>query len=546
MAIKKYGIFLAYPPMTDLRAEGLGRYLAAFLKATQRNADIHFVIGCPSWLKQTLQELCLNENIDLTRFEILKPRRNLVILSVLLNLSKIFSLFKSQFINFTKLSKKFKTNFFDSKKQNFIKSLFKKLSISFFSMRSGFLTSVIFTLLVAPILLLLFATLVIVFALLNFGYNNKEKLKKFTVKKNKQKQSQGSRSLKTFSIVRHVYQLAATGEFYELVRLINQKKDIAAWYSPAAFWPEFNLINVPKLICVPDVVLADFPVTFAYNNGERFLTTFPRLEDTIKLSQNFVTYSQYVKEQTLVRLYNKSPEQIYVVPHAPNTLHEWIDVTGFPDNSVVRRHYCQMLLNKAMKKSRNAGYCSNFANPEMKFFFYASQFRPNKNVMTLLRAFKFLLQKRYVGHKLILTGNPLALKGLENFILENNIYNDVIFLDHISTAELAACYALADIAVNPSLSEGGCPFTFTEALSVNTPVVMARIPVTEEVLHQPELEPMYFDPYDWRSMADRMEWAVKNREYLLKIQKPIYNDLTKRSWNDVVDEHLAILDKISN
>jgi len=47
---------------------------------------------------------------------------------------------------------------------------------------------------------------------------------------------------------------------------------------------------------------------------------------------------------------------------------------------------------------------------------------------------------------------------------------------------IAACYKLADLAVNPSLSEGGFPFTFTEALSVGTPVVMARIPVTEEII----------------------------------------------------------------
>ncbi|MFD2884495.1 glycosyltransferase [Pseudomonas lini] len=70
----------------------------------------------------------------------------------------------------------------------------------------------------------------------------------------------------------------------------------------------------------------------------------------------------------------------------------------------------------------------------------------------------------------------------KKFISEHGLQNDVLCLYGLSIQELAACYKLADLAVNPSLSEGGCPFTFTEALSVGTPVVMARIAVTEEIL----------------------------------------------------------------
>jgi hypothetical protein len=74
---------------------------------------------------------------------------------------------------------------------------------------------------------------------------------------------------------------------------------------------------------------------------------------------------------------------------------------------------------------------------------------------------------------------------------------------------------------------------------------MARIPVTTEILNQPELESMYFNPYDWKDMAERMEWAVHNREALLAAQKPIYEQLAQRTWTNVVDEHLAVLDSIA-
>jgi glycosyltransferase involved in cell wall biosynthesis len=117
----------------------------------------------------------------------------------------------------------------------------------------------------------------------------------------------------------------------------------------------------------------------------------------------------------------------------------------------------------------------------------------------------------------------------------------------LTTKELAAFYQLADLAVNPSLSEGGCPFTFTEALSVNTPVVMARIPVAIEVLTDSALqEKMFFDPYDWKDMAGRIAWALANHEDLLEVQLKTYTELKKRTWVDVVNEHITLLDRISS
>ncbi|MNN12563.1 D-inositol-3-phosphate glycosyltransferase [compost metagenome] len=164
----------------------------------------------------------------------------------------------------------------------------------------------------------------------------------------------------------------------------------------------------------------------------------------------------------------------------------------------------------------------------------------------MLRAYQYLLRERLIGHKLILTGKPAALPAVQKFIKDHQLDKEVLFLHSLKTSELAACYALADLAVNPSLSEGGCPFTFTEALSVNTPVVMARIPVTEEVLTDPELQEVtFFDPYDWKDLAGRIEWAIEHRKELLAIQQQTYTQLSKRSWTNVVDEHLQILEDIS-
>jgi hypothetical protein len=75
---------------------------------------------------------------------------------------------------------------------------------------------------------------------------------------------------------------------------------------------------------------------------------------------------------------------------------------------------------------------------------------------------------------------------------------------------------------------------------------MARITVTEEVITDPELQQqMLFDPYDWKEMADKIEWGLNNRCALLAKQKLLFNQLSQRTWRHVVDEYVEILDRIS-
>lgn len=331
-----------------------------------------------------------------------------------------------------------------------------------------------------------------------------------------------------------------------MLQLIDKMTEVKAWYSPTAFWPAFNKIQAPRLMCVPDVVLSDFPIGFSKVGGERFLQVYERVEAAIHGGQHFVTYSQSVKWDTLVERYAVSPSAVSVVHHAPNDLSSRVTVNGFSDVDATSKNYCMTLFKRALKKSSNYSYSSSFSNGDAKFIFYASQFRPNKNVISLLKAYKHLLRNDFIRHKLILTGHADGFPVVKDFIRDNHLENDVLCVHGLTVQELAACYKLADLAVNPSLSEGGCPFTFTEALSVATPVVMARIPVTEEVLVDSELQEVtFFNPYDWKDIADRIKWGIHNRDELLAVQTDAYELLSKRNWTDVVNEHIDILDKIS-
>lgn len=344
-----------------------------------------------------------------------------------------------------------------------------------------------------------------------------------------------------------LYRFMEEAEAVLLCEYINSRTDINAWYSPTAFWPQFNMINAPRLTCVPDVVLAEFPIAFSSINQDKFLETFEALERAIQGGNHFVTYSKAIKECTLVARYGVRPDAVTVIRHGANRMDHLIAVTGFPDGEKATEAFCRNLFKDALRKAIGTPNADRFDSGDVRFIFYASQFRPNKNIINLLRAYNYLLRRKYIALKLVLTGNPNNIPEIADFIRRHRLENDVLCLHGLTDRELAACYRIADLAINPSLSEGGCPFTLTEALSVGTPVIMARIAVTEEMVTDPALqEMMLFDPYSWRDMANRIEWALSHTPSLLNCQLALYVRLSKRSWHNVVDEYVSVLDWISS
>lgn len=539
MSIKKYGIYLAYAPGLDLRHEGLGRYLAAFLKGAGDREDVRFVLVCPSWSKEGLEDLFRSEGVSKERFQLVSPSQKPMVLriyeayiarkkrkrkpGVLKRLSSAFSVMKRAAI--------------DHIEQQLVTT----------SSYSGLVLLFLEGLLLAS-LLILFSPFIIL-ALIALSFIKLKFVFKRVVRPVRHHLSRVQRAAgepKDDAFIFRLYKRMERIESERMLQLIDNLADVKAWYSPTAFWPAFNKINRPRLMCVPDVVLSDFPVGFSNVGGERFLQTYEDVRRSIQTGQHYVTYSDAIKWETLVDQYSIRASNVSVIHHAPNMLNQWVTTRGFADLEATSLHYSQTLLASAMRKSSNKNYTVGFANASFKFIFYASQFRPNKNLLMLLRAYEFLLRKKYIGHKLILTGDPERYPAVKKFIAEHNLENDVLCLHGLTVQELAACYKLADLAVNPSLSEGGCPFTFTEALSVDTPVVMARIAVTEEILNHPELQDTtFFDPFDWADMAHRIEWALSHRAQLLPLQKNIYQRLIRRTWTDVVNEHITVLEAIS-
>lgn len=539
MSLRKFGIYLAYPPTVDLQAEGLGRHLAEFLKAAQERSDVRFAIACPSWMVDQLHGFFATSGVRPGSFELIAPRRKPLLLSLhqrhaaYRQRPKTPGAFAALRGRAARIGAK-------------VRAHAEKKAVS---TRSAGLIAVLGIVALACVALgaaLQAVRWPLAAGAAGLGKAGARLARHPAIRRHLGKAGALATQPKQDSLAMRLYRLMEGAEAALLRELIAGRPDIAAWYSPTAFWPSFNDLPAPRLMCVPDVVLADFPVGFAPLGGERFLDNFRQVNRAIAGAEHFVTYSSEVKWRTLVERHHADPATITVIPHGANRLDELLAVSGFADNEAATNALCRALFKAALRKAVQRSASAPLSGEDLRFLFYASQFRPNKNLVSLLRAYRHLLRERYCGHKLVLTGHPDALPEVRQFIVENRLENDVLCLPGLSARELAACYRLADLAVNPSLSEGGCPFTFTEALSLGTPAVMARIAVTEEVIADPELqELMLFDPYDWQDMAGRIEWALNHRQRLLARQKPFYEQLAQRSWHQVVDDYVQVLARIS-
>lgn len=538
--MKKFGIYLAYPPTVDLRAEGLGRHLSEFLKGARSRGDVRFVIACPSWMRRNLIELFEASGLRAEDFEIISPSATPLLLAVH---QRYMALKKKPKRRTSGEGLRVKLGHFKARAARY----FERQLVGARSVGFVFLLGVAMMPMAAAVLLMRAADRFAAKVRKWPAQLAESFAPKPSTKKSKKPVDAAPPKPEPPPLAVRLFRAMEESEAALLRELIEARNDVAAWYSPTAFWPHFNDISAPRLMCVPDVVLTDFPVGFAPVGGDRFLENFRQVEKAIDGGQYFVTYSEEIKWTTLVDRYYVNPDSVWVVHHGANRLDDLIVVSGFRDNEAATDALCRDLFRTALLKVINYHDARIFGSNDVRFIFYASQFRPNKNVMNLLRAYAHLLKRRHIGHKLILTGNPNGLPEVRQFIEAQHLENDVLCLHGLSAQELAACYRLADLAVNPSLSEGGCPFTFTEALSVGTPAVMARIPVTEEVITDPQLqEMMLFDPYDWNDMADRIEWCLHNLELLRLTQQPFYEQLAQRTWRQVVDEYVDILEHISS
>jgi glycosyltransferase involved in cell wall biosynthesis len=182
------------------------------------------------------------------------------------------------------------------------------------------------------------------------------------------------------------------------------------------------------------------------------------------------------------------------------------------------------------------------------YIFYPTHIRPYKNILTLLKAFKIVLDH---GHELslILTGNLADDADCFAFVQQSLLGDKIILTGEISEVQMYALYRHAALAVVPTLAESSFPWQALEAMAMEVPVIISRIPVVEERLRYHDLSAdtcglLMFEPQDENTLAQMIIHVLANRAQVLSEQKMLRENLLAYNWHQLSDRYFSLFTRL--
>lgn len=513
------GFFLGYGPQVKLGNQGLGRYIGGLIKGFVARESSVFLVA-PSWLRESIESLFREFAIPADKVTIYTPKHDPIVWRMYkwLVLGK-----KHKSINLSGILAKY----------------YRKAALSFTRMSTQnlaaylplFFLIFLFCLLLSPLLLVIGGVLI----------GTKKALGAIRGKTDHLKEKDTINS-QNDSLYLEVFDVLNDAVIDMLIKKINKSNDCDIWYVPSLFWPQVNKIKHPVVINAPDLVSAIYAAEFSMILNS--LEATQKVKKTIEGGKYFITYSEYIRKTTLLTDYGKKPQNVIAIRHVNNSSKQYINVNNQRNELLgTKREYdvelSHAILNKMKCNSCPSYYAEHMNFNDLHYIFYASQIRPHKNMITLLKAFEYLLREKHIQIKLILTGTvlPETDDSVNEYIYEHHLEKEVLAFSGVSATTLSALYRCADLVVNPSMYEGGFTFTFGEGMSVGTPSLMANMPFEMEILEPAGLEDCTFNPTDWMELAKKIEYWLPRRKELYEKELPLYKELEKRTPEVVAGEY---------
>ncbi len=173
------------------------------------------------------------------------------------------------------------------------------------------------------------------------------------------------------------------------------------------------------------------------------------------------------------------------------------------------------------------------------YLLYTGVWRSHKNLINLIKAFKYLKNQYTLPLSLVLTGrrDPIYAPEIEAKIRELSLENDVIFTGLVDDHDLVALYNGASAYVFPSLYEGfGLPPL--EAMQCGVPVIASRTSSIPEICG--ENNALFFDPNDPQNMAEQIFKVLAKPALRQELIGNGLNRCQEFSWQKMAEQTLAI------
>lgn len=182
-----------------------------------------------------------------------------------------------------------------------------------------------------------------------------------------------------------------------------------------------------------------------------------------------------------------------------------------------------------------------------KYIFYTGGTEPRKNIKNLLFAFK-ILSNKMPDLSLIIVGGKYApsepaLEEYTKTINDINIQNKVVLYGiETDSKKLASLYRGALATVYPSFQED-FGMVSVEAMACGSPLVVSNAPSIPEICGDAVI---YFDPYDIKDIADKIETVITNNDLRKALIAKGYERVKLYDWEKSVAKLLDIIEEVSN
>jgi len=268
-----------------------------------------------------------------------------------------------------------------------------------------------------------------------------------------------------------------------------KKHAIDLFYSPYYKIPLFS--DVPSVSQILDLMfLIHPPYKKNLNLGQKiYYTVFGKV--FARKSISIITDSQHAKND-IIKQWKVNPQKIIVIP------------LGLADR------YKPVTDKNLLKRVRSK------LNLPQNYILYLGNFKPHKNVSSLIQAYK-VIETKFPEYKLVLAGT-LDKHGIKikNYAAQQGLKNKVLFTDTVREKDFPeAMISMADLFVFPTLYEGfGLPPL--EAMACGTPVVASNLTSIPEVLGDAGI---LVNPMDIGELAEAISDLLKDSEKRAKYSK---------------------------
>jgi len=332
---------------------------------------------------------------------------------------------------------------------------------------------------------------------------------------------------------------ATAGTFAELAHFANQHVPVAAWISLFPQFASARHLKAPVTAVFPDAIPLIFPDFSDHSWGKNghHVKWRERVQELLDHVERVITFSEHVARDHVCRLFGVDYSRTRVVVGAPPDLSEHLPYIVDRQRSA---HSLQMAAHALRRHASERGwsYLESYPFEEVPFIAVSTQDRVTKNIRIVADAVTHLVRHSGVDVRMFMTAQFVrgaTWSPLPRVVEDAQLHRDVVSVPDLPNAVHAAFYHAAELAIHPSIFEGGAgTFPFLEAASVGTPCLMADGPHQRELNAQtPGLARFTFDPNDAQGLSLLIRDVMANRAEIVEEQRAIYDLLRQRGWSDV-------------